>query len=263
MPDFTFFLKKILLYLFYPTSLIFLFLFIVSIYVVLGERRGRRRFLLFIAILIYYFSSTPFLPYFLLKHLESKYTIPAPESFKKVNYVVVLTAGVYPQQNLLLEERLDRESYLRLIKALEIKKAYPEKKVLIIGGCFKNENNRLGATYYKKIAEKFGIDVQAIDEPLDTITSAKVLKKYIPNLKEPFFLLTSAYHLPRAMFLFKKEGFNPIPYPTNYDYKICKPKFSIWDFFPDPLYLEMTTIAVHEYLGLTFYKLKFLLKKIF
>ncbi len=262
MPDFTFFLKKILLYLFYPTSLIFFFLFIVSIYVVLGKRRGRRRFLLFVAILVYYFSSTPFLPYLLLKHLESKYTIPSSEKIKETNYIVVLTARVYHQPDLSLEERFNRESYIRLIKAIELKKKYPDKKILIVGGNFKDKKH-FGATYYKKLAEKLGIEVQAIDEPFDTITSARVLKKYIPDPKQPILLLTSAYHLERSVLLFKKEGFKPIPYPTNYDYKICKPEFSIWDFFPDPTYLEMTTLAVHEYLGLTFYKIKFLFKKFF
>ncbi len=242
--------------------MIFLFFFLVSIYVIFEKRRGRRRLLLFLGILIYYFSSTPFFPYFLLKQLEKNYLPPSKEKISSIKNIVVLTGGIYGEKNLSLEERFNRETLVRFLKAIELKKEYPDKKIIILGGCYKSQTKK-GASYLKELAEKFGFKVTAIDTPLDTITSARVLKEYF--IKEyqtsnlPFLLLTSAYHLPRAVYLFKKEGLNPVPYPTNYDYKLCEPTFSIWEFFPNDLYIELTTIAIHEYLGLIFYKIKFLL----
>ncbi len=260
MPNILFFLKKVVLFLFYPSSLIFFFLFLVSIYVILDKRRGRRRLLLFLAIFLYYLSTTPFLPYFMLKHLEKKYKVPPASEIQKCKKIVVLTGRIYGEKGLSLEERFSRETLIRFLKGIDLKKKYPEKELIVLGGSYEDKHYK-GATYLKELAEKLGYNVTALDAPLDTITSAKVLKNYLSNstggAKQPFLLLTSAYHLPRAIFLFKKQGLNPIPYPTNYNYKLCKPRFSIFDFLPNDLYLTFTNLAFHEYLGLIFYKLKY------
>jgi uncharacterized SAM-binding protein YcdF (DUF218 family) len=44
--------------------------------------------------------------------------------------------------------------------------------------------------------------------------SAEVLKK--SGLKPPFVLVTSAFHMRRAMMIFKKTGLHVVPYPCNY-----------------------------------------------
>jgi len=216
--------------------------------------------LLFLAIFLYYLSSTPFLPYFLLKNLEEDYSPPPQEEILKIKKVVVLTGRIYGEKDLSLEERFSRETLVRFLKALELKRKYPDKEIIFLGGSYEDKESR-GASYLKELAEKFGYKVKAIDAPLDTITSAKILKEYL--LKEektadkPFLLLTSAYHLPRAVYLFKKEGLNPLPYPTNYHYKLCEPSFSIWKLLPHDLYIDLTNRATHEYLALGFYKLKY------
>ncbi|MGC8871685.1 MAG: YdcF family protein [Caldimicrobium sp.] len=256
MSDYYFLLKKILLYLSYPSTLIFLFLLLVTIYVVLGKRRGRRRFLLFIAVFLYYLSTTPFLPYFLLKNLEKRYSIPSQEEISKVDTLVLLTGRIYGDPGLSLEERFSRETLVRFLTALELKQKYPQKRLIIIGGSLEGR----GAVYLKELAERWKIKVEAIDTPLDTLQSARELKKFIPPEK-PFFLLTSAYHLPRALFLFKKEGLNPIPYPTNFNHKLCKPSRLFLYFFPQDIYLNFTNLAVQEYLALAYYKLKYFIKR--
>ncbi|MFN4132375.1 MAG: YdcF family protein, partial [Caldimicrobium sp.] len=118
-----------------------------------------------------------------------------------------------------------------------------------------------GASYLKELAEKWGMKVEALDTPLDTLRSAKELKKILPE-NQPFLLLTSAYHLPRALFLFKKEGLNPIPYPTNFNYLLCKPSKAFLYFFPQDLYLNLTNLAFQEYLALFYYKLKYFIKNL-
>lgn len=245
-----------MLYLFYPSTLVFLFLLVVTVYVVLGKRRGRRRFLLFLAVFLYYLSATPFLPYFLLKNLEKGYSIPREEDLSKVKNLVVLTGRIYGDPGLSLEERFSRETLIRFLVALEIKKRFPEKRIWIVGGSFEGK----GATYLQELAERWGIKVEALDTPLDTLKSAKEVKGIIPS-GEPFYLLTSAYHLPRALFLFKKEGLNPLPYPTNYNHLLCKPSRFFLYLFPHDLYLNLTNLAFQEYLGLAYYKIKYFFKR--
>uniref|UniRef100_A0A832LX65 YdcF family protein n=1 Tax=Caldimicrobium thiodismutans TaxID=1653476 RepID=A0A832LX65_9BACT len=256
MPNFTFLLKKIITYLFYPSTLIFLFLLAVTIYVVLGKRRGRRRFLLFLAIFLYYLSTTPFFPYIMLKNLEKGFKIPLQEELERVNTLVVLTGRIYGDPRLGLEERFSRETLIRFLVALELKKKFPHKKLIVVGGSFEGK----GASYLKELASKWGVTVEALDVPLDTSESARALKGVLKE-GEPFYLLTSAYHLPRALFLFKKEGLNPLPYPTNFNHPLCKPSKTFLYFFPQDIYLSFSNLAFQEYLALTYYKIKYLFKR--
>ncbi|MCS7199517.1 MAG: YdcF family protein [Caldimicrobium sp.] len=256
MQDLSFLLKGILAYLFYPSTLIFLFLLLVTIYVVLGKRRGRRRFLLFVAVFLYYISTTPFLPYLMLKNLERNYKVPSPEEVAQVNTLVVLAGRIYGDPKLTLEERFSRETLIRFLVGVELKRQFPKKRLIVVGGTFEGK----GATYLKELAERFKIEVEPLDVPLDTIRSAKELKKILPS-GEPFYLLTSAYHLPRAMFLFQKEGLNPIAYPTNFNHLLCKPKKFFLYIFPQDLYLGFSNLAFKEYLALTYYKIKYSLKR--
>ncbi len=227
---------------------------LVSFYVVLGKRRGRRRFLLFLAVFLYYLSTTPFLPYFLLKNLEKDYTFPKEEELKKVKNLVVLTGRIYGDPKLSLEERFSRETLVRFLVAVEIKRRFPDKKLWIVGGSLEGK----GASYLQDLAKRWQIEVLTLDVPLDTLQSAKAIKKVLPS-QEPFYLLTSAYHLPRALYLFKKEGLNPLPYPTNFNYPLCKPSKLFLYFMPQDLYLNFTNLAFQEYGGLIYYKLKYLL----
>jgi uncharacterized SAM-binding protein YcdF (DUF218 family) len=89
--------------------------------------------------------------------------------------------------------------------------------------------------------------------PKDTEEEAAAIARIVG--KEPFLLVTSAVHMPRAVGLFKRHGANPIPSPA--DYRTAKgPGIAPADFFPDSYYLETATRAWHEYLGMLWYGLK-------
>jgi uncharacterized SAM-binding protein YcdF (DUF218 family) len=249
--------KKFLLYLFYPSTLIFLFLLLVAIYVILEKRRERRRLLLFVAVFLYYLSTTPVLPYLLLKSLERGVKQPNIQLTKEVKYIVLLTGGINLGENLSLEEKITSEGMRRLLGTLKILRENPKAKLIILGGSYEEGKE---AEYYRKFLENFGVKALSIDTPLDTLSSAKDLKNILPQ-GEPFLLLSSAYHLPRATFIFRKEGLNPIPYPTHFAHHLCVPRLTLRNLFPKPLYLDLTNIAVHEYLGLAYYKLKYMFVK--
>ncbi|OAQ20782.1 YdcF family protein [Thermosulfurimonas dismutans] len=247
----TFLIKKIALYLLYPSGLIFLLLLGVSFYALWGKRRGRRRALLFTALLLYYLASTPFLPYYLLRPLEAGFKRPNPQELSQARAIVVLPAKIYGQKDLLLEERFSRETWARFIAALRLKKRLPEIPLIVAGGSLEGP----GAKYLKEIGEELGFKVEALDAPLDTISTVAALKERLSD--QPFVLLTSAHHLRRSMYLFKREGLSPIPYPAVYVSHTCRfTPFHILYLFPYPVYLELTNEAIHEYLGLSFYRLR-------
>ena len=86
-------------------------------------------------------------------------------------------------------------------------------------------------------------------KPRDTAEEAQQIKKIVKD--EPFIVVTAAYHMPRAMGLFKKEGLNAIAAPTNF----LSSNSSLLSV-PNGRTLHKTEIALHEYLGMLWYKLK-------
>jgi uncharacterized SAM-binding protein YcdF (DUF218 family) len=68
-------------------------------------------------------------------------------------------------------------------------------------------------------------------------------------------LITSAFHMPRALLIFEQEGIAVIPAPTDY-LTVTAPEASVtWEkllisLLPEAGNLEVTTRALKEYIGL-------------
>jgi uncharacterized SAM-binding protein YcdF (DUF218 family) len=73
----------------------------------------------------------------------------------------------------------------------------------------------------------------------------------------PFVLVTSDYHMPRAMMLFKALGMNPIPAPSGQCGRTeGESRFSPGRLFPNAANLVTADVAVHEYLGILWTRLQ-------
>ena len=69
----------------------------------------------------------------------------------------------------------------------------------------------------------------------------------------PFILVTTAVHIPRAMSSFQKAGLSVIAAPTDYRSKRTPLTWS--DFLPNSSSLQDSCLALHEYLGILYYRL--------
>ena len=70
--------------------------------------------------------------------------------------------------------------------------------------------------WLRELADDLGVDVPRADvlgTPLDTAQEARAIAALIG--RAPFILVTSAYHMPRAMRLMLQAGLDPIPAPTG------------------------------------------------
>jgi len=92
-------------------------------------------------------------------------------------------------------------------------------------------------------------DIIMQTKPRDTKEEALNIKTIVK--KERFFLVTSAYHMKRAMLLFEEEGLNVIAAPSNF---LVKQHSSF--FLPRASNLEKTEVSIHEYLGLLWQEVK-------
>ncbi|MDD5272527.1 MAG: YdcF family protein [Methylovulum sp.] len=70
---------------------------------------------------------------------------------------------------------------------------------------------------------------------------------------DKIILVTQAYHLPRALELFRQEGFQVLPAPTAFIK--YKPSLSLFSFIPSATALENSFLVLHEYLGLLWYRI--------
>jgi len=67
-------------------------------------------------------------------------------------------------------------------------------------------------------------------------------------------LVSHAWHLPRAAAAFRRVGFAVLPAPTLVP---AERRFDALDWLPDAPALTRSTLALHEYLGGAWYRLRY------
>lgn len=199
-----------------------------------------------IGIFLYYiFSITP-TSNFLLTPLETKY-LPLNERDIKKSVITVLLLGGR-------EADILRASEIIRIYNLQISTFNLAPKIIISGTdpLLPTSEEAIGV---KKFFVSRGLKEENIiieGQSRNTLENIKNVQKIVG--KEPFFLVTSAYHMERAVKEFKKTEANPIPAPT--DFKIKTEKYNLVDFLPNSQNLRNSDLALHEYFGILWYKIK-------
>ncbi|MCZ6803061.1 MAG: YdcF family protein [Proteobacteria bacterium] len=72
---------------------------------------------------------------------------------------------------------------------------------------------------------------------------------------DSIYLVTHAWHMPRAVMMFEHEGINVTPAPTIFVIDVTDPAWSY--YIPSASALYGTRIALHEYIGMLWYKLRY------
>ncbi|MFW6456284.1 MAG: YdcF family protein [Desulfohalobiaceae bacterium] len=198
--------------------------------------------------------STPFVPEKLLQDLEQDYPvlIEPPEA----NWILVLGGGARGDQDLPAAGRLGESSLYRLAEGLRLARELPGAKLVTSGGSFSAGPS--SAQLMAKTAESWGLDPDRIviqDSPLNTAGEAKAMAKRMQQ-RDRLILVTSAFHMPRAMQLFQAQGLEPVPAPTGYLVDPQRPDKHIGHQLPQSGYLEMVRLALWERLGLVWARLQ-------
>ncbi len=170
------------------------------------------------------------------------------EDESTIKFVVVLGGGHSSDTELPLLSQIGRNSLVRLIEGIRIYRKYPDAKLLLSGSGV--------AEVMARVAMEIGVperDIILESKSKDTKDEARFIKPMVG--KEPFVLVTTASHIPRSMALFKKLGMNPIPSPIGHRVSEVQ-RLSPHSFFPGTGNLEKAEMAIHEYLGLTWSKLR-------
>ena len=165
-----------------------------------------------------------------------------------VDYVIVLGGYHRSDERIPLSSLLSQTSLMRLTEGIAIWRQNPQASLLLSG--YGGNDVISNARAMASIALASGVPAEAIvlaEAPRDTASEARHWASIVRG--QEFALVTSAMHLPRAMFLFKAQNLNPVPSPTAY--KSAGRLSSLWSAItPSSRSLVMVEQAWHEYLGL-------------
>lgn len=145
----------------------------------------------------------------------------------------------------------------RFLQAVKLYKAGKIKNILISGGNGKDsEESFREAAWVRGELVAFGVPDSAIlTEDLSNNTRDNALnsKRILDslNLKPPFLLITSAFHMPRAKLLFEKTGVQVDPFPCNY--MDGRGSFAVGELVPGASVLLGWKVYLKEVLGVVVY----------
>lgn len=182
----------------------------------------------------------------MLKPIENTY--PTWRGGELVSYVVVLGGGYTWNPEWAPSSNLINNSLPRLAEGVRLWQANPGAK-MIFTGARAMTNSVSTAEAGARVAESLGVprsQIITLDEPKDTEEEAQAVAKAIGQ--QPFLLVTSASHLPRAMIFFRNAGLHPIPAPAN-QLAIDSP-LNPWErIIPSPIWLMHSDRVGYETLG--------------
>jgi len=251
-----FYLAKIANFLLEPLYILSFFLLILIFLLLFTNFKKLTLFFAkFLLILFLFFGYTP-LSNFLLNKIED-FIKPSKYPVQQLKGVVVLggsfNSGLQSKER---NEVLLNSSAERLTKVLEIYNKNP--KILILFSGFSGELKPQGWSE-SDMAKKFFLEQGVRSENLifenksrNTFENINYSKDIIKNYKGTWGLITSASHMPRSYFGFKRQGL--ILEPIIVDYKTgTSPIF--WISFNIGSGLSNWSTLLHEVVGISYYKI--------
>lgn len=198
-----------------------------------------------------------FLPYFLIKNLESFYqNTKAVEKSGFVHYLV-LGGGHTPDSHMVFEQQLNNSSLRRVLEGVRLFNLNP-KGLLVMSGESLKEGHPSQAEIQAKVAITMGIDeknIKIIPEPINTEEEAIYYNRNFGSHNNTIYLITKALHMKRALFIFSSYDYQLVPAPSYFVYRNFTPSFS-WFIAPQFQLMIHFGEYLKEFVGYNILKFK-------
>ncbi len=200
---------------------------------------------------VYLTSSGP-MPEGLAYLIERESLAAASDSGGPLDVVVVLAGGVTGNR-VLESDALNRQSTIRLVRAIEVFQS-SGAKFLVCSGTTPNfdEAGIMAAT-----AVRLGVPAASIRVDIrssNTREHAIEMGRMFPGRPLRIGLVTSAYHMSRSMREFRKYFPDVVPYPTDFLYAYRRLTVSM--FMPSAPRLEKLSTVLSEFVAIAWYRLR-------
>ncbi len=251
-----FVVSKVFWNLVQPLSLVFLFAALALLLIGLKHLRLAAAALSF-ALVVLFLTLYTTLGSFLLQTLEARFPRPAGDPPELACMIVL--GGAFETEVTTARGGMDlNQAGDRFVEALRLAIRYPEAKILVSGG-----DGSLSGIYEGDAAastrffEAFGIS----RDRLIAETTSRNTDENAQNSRELLasndlgqcLLITSAFHMPRSVGLFRKAGVEVTPWPV--DYRTAGNISFALDFTQPTLNSQQMSTAVREWVGLVAYRL--------
>lgn len=229
-----------------PSNVIFL---LTVIGLVLGLAPRMRRFAGFslaaAALLLVVFSCGKTATW-LLSPLEYEYP-RVPDQPAPVRAIVVLAAYAANDPNMALSDRPNSATLYRVVEGVHLWRRCQDCAVIVTGSAPTTEVMR-------DLMVSLGVPVERVQldsDSADTATSAIHVARMLG--RDSFYLVTSAGHMPRSIAVFEAAGMRPLAAPTDHRLPMSVANAD-WNL--STFHLECSDLAVHERLGMWWYRLR-------
>jgi uncharacterized SAM-binding protein YcdF (DUF218 family) len=238
-----------------PINLL-LFGVLVGVLLCYGRRARLGRALALVAILILLAAAT--LPFgaLLIGPLENRFPEP-PADMAAPTGIIVLDGAIDDPASAARGQLIFDEGGARITEAVILAKRYPEARVVYTGGTASlvPGASSTEALQARKFMIEMGVAPERItieDKSRNTDENARFTAAIVhPKRSQRWIIVTSAFHMPRAMGVFEKAGFQPIAYPVAFYTLGSWP--DLRQAFDPALGLRILELGLHEWIGLAAY----------
>lgn len=199
-----------------------------------------------VALIFLVFAVYPVGPW-MLSPLEKQFekTWPLPQ---KIDGILVLGGALDADMSYEYNQTSLRDSAERLTEFIALVQDFPAAIHIYSGG--KGE-----AKLARNLMRRMNVDTRAMifeDRSTNTYENIVLSKKLInPQAGETWVLVTSAWHMPRAMAVAKAQGWDFIAYPVDHrTFGFIYPRNRSFDMLTN---FQLATLALHEWVGLFVY----------
>jgi uncharacterized SAM-binding protein YcdF (DUF218 family) len=250
-----FWLKKSVSFWLMPVPLCLTLLIVGLVLLCFSKRLRLGRALLIAGTVLFALFSNKLVSYALLRPIEATFP-PIPEfvanaplspALARCRYVVVLGGGHTDSPGFSANNQLSSSALARIVEGVRILRRLPGARLITTGPG--EEGFATHAATLARVAIEFGVARDRIilsESGRDTEEESRNVRALVRNA--PVALVTTAWHLPRAVGLFRRAGMDVLPCPTDYLARPTK-EFHLSDCDWDTSSLERSTAAVHERLG--------------
>ena len=193
----------------------------------------------------------------ILEPLEDRFPPPSPSQLAHVDGIIVLGGSINAELSGKRGRPVVTRSVDRLIAGADLARRFPDAKLVFTGGSSALlDTEPREADIAREVFAELGLASDRViyeRESRNTWENAVFSQKLVePKPGEVWLLVTSAYHMPRSVGIFRKIGWQVVPYPVDYSVPPAgqlEPSLEVLDE------LEGVHWGLREWVGLVAYHL--------
>ena len=176
---------------------------------------------------------------------------------QRIDGIIILGGSYDTQMQGYISTIVLEEDTQPMAVVADLSRRYPQARIVFSGGADPPTSGASEAAIAKQFFVSFGIAPDRIsieEQSRNTKENAQFTAQLIhPTPQSQWLLVTSAYHMPRAMGTFQSAGFNVIAFPVGWRTHGWRDFW--WPATSATENLRRVDVAAHEWIGLLTYRL--------